>query len=562
MANDTIEDILEYYAKGIASGRVTSLANMLPLLTFEGKPLNLRVHFQLEPLFRIRVPRRTVYKTARQVGKSMSVTSNLILSSCLIPNFHNLLVEPQYTQMKHISTVIFKPLVDNSLIRPLIKNRECPDSERLRAFSNGSRVHFGYCGSGASRLRGINSISRLVSDETQDMDPDEMNVVAETMSASDYGIYQFTGTPKTTDNFLTLLFDKSSGGEIVITCDGCKKDNVASLEQDLERMIGATTCICAKCGKALDPRKGRFEFARVEKRSVFDGFHISQITHPLHCRNETKWKELLYKLDNYPSWQVKNEIFGEACDESVKIITRRELEAASSGFPNNLEQARIRAKKYSTIVLGVDWGGGGVDLESFTSIAVLGHDPRYNQLETLYLERIPIGRKALEEAERVIALAVAFQAGIIAHDATGAGRIREELLIQASQGQRLLVVPFSYVWAPRQDIIKHHPEAPGFRAYYSLDKTRSLALTIAAIQAKQITLPTWASCGDLLSDFLSLAEDIRDDRAGSQMRVIVRTGAHPDDTAHAINLGANALWYINRCIPSLGSLTRGFKPLE
>ena len=41
----------------------------------------------------------------------MAVVTNLILSSSLIPNFHNLLVEPQYTQMKHISTVMFKTLV-------------------------------------------------------------------------------------------------------------------------------------------------------------------------------------------------------------------------------------------------------------------------------------------------------------------------------------------------------------------------------------------------------------------------------------------------------------------
>lgn len=555
-----LEEVLLGFTLMLQQGKINSLAPLLPLLTYEGKPLDLRTHFQLEPLYRFRVPRRTVYKTARQVGKSMSVVTNLILSSSLIPNFHNLLVEPQYTQMKHISTVMFKNLVSASLYISLIKDSTCPDSERLRAFRNGSRVHFGYCGTNSGRLRGLNSISRLVSDETQDMDPDEMNIVAETMAAAppEYGIYQYTGTPKTTDNFLSLLFNRSSGGEIMIPCAACNKENIASLEHDLESMIGKTTCVCAKCGRPLDPRKGKFVFARPEKRDSFDGFHISQITHPLHCCNKGKWMELLNKIETYPSVQVRNEIFGEACDESTKLVTRSDLEKASHGHPNNLKEALSRASEYSTLVVGIDWGGGGRELQSYTCVAVLGHRSRENMLDVLYMERLPIGKTAAEEANRALFLATSFQAGIIAHDATGAGRLREELLVQAGVGARTMVVPFSYVWAPRQDIISFHKAVPGFKAYYSLDKTRSLALTCAAIQAKQLRLPTYNSCPELLDDFIALGEDIRDDRVGNRIRVIVRTGEHPDDTAHAVNLAAQGLWYINRCVPSLGELTRRF----
>lgn len=559
-AQNPLEEVLIGYALLLEQGKINSLAPLMSLLTYEGKPMDLKTHFQLEPLYRFRVPRRTVCKTARQVGKSMAVVTNLILSSSLIPNFHNLLVEPQYTQMKHISTVMFKTLVGASLLLPLIKNGECPDSERLRAFINGSRVHFGYCGTNSGRLRGLNSISRLVSDETQDMDPDEMNIVAETMAAAppEYGIYQYTGTPKTTDNFLSVLFNRSSGGEIMIPCSSCGKENVASLDHDLQAMIGKTTCICAKCGRPLDPREGRFVFARPERRNVFDGFHISQITHPLHCCNPSKWQELLVKVDTYPTYQVKNEIFGEACDEALKLVTRADLEKASHGHSNNLKEALVRAREYSTVVLGVDWGGGGREMQSYTCIAALGHRSRENVLDVLYMERLPIGKLAAEEANRVLFLATSFQAGIIAHDATGAGRIREELLTQAGADARTMVIPFSYVWAPRQDMIAFHKAVPGFKAYYSLDKTRSLALTCAALQARQIRVPIYNTCPELLDDFISLGEDIRDDRIGNKIRVIVRTGENPDDTAHAVNLAAQGLWYINRCTPSLGELTRRF----
>ena len=121
-------------------------------------------------------------------------------------------------------------------------------------------------------------------------------------------------------------------------------------------------------------------------------------------------------------------------------------------------------------------------MQSYTCIVALGHRSRENVLDVLYMERLPIGKLAAEEANRVLFLATSFQAGIIAHDATGAGRIREELLTQAGADARTMVIPFSYVWAPRQDMIAFHKAVPGFKAYYSLDKTRSLALTCAALQ--------------------------------------------------------------------------------
>lgn len=399
----------------------------------------------------------------------------------------------------------------------------------------------------------------LCSYNCDDMEVDVINIVAETMSAvREGGSYLFTGTPKLEDGTLPYYFNRSSGGEITIKCEHCNKINIASLDQDLLQMIGKTTCICAKCGKPLDVRKCYFSFRHPERRAEFDGFHLSQVTHPLHCTSEAKWREFLIKMETYPPAQFKNECLGEPCDEAVRLITRRDLEKATTGRPNTLEAGLEAKNQYAQLVLGVDWGGYGIDGESFTVIAVLGVRPLEDQFDVIYIEKIPTGATTAEQVGKAAVLCEKFGCSIIAHDGTGAGAIKEEMLIQEMEGTGITTVPLVYMWAPRQDTLRFMPPAAGRSGYYTLDKTRSLALTLGAIKAKQLLLPTYASCSNLLDDFLALGEDIRHTQNSGDVRLITRMGTHPDDTAHAINLAANASWYINHRRPALGSLVQRY----
>lgn len=391
-----------------------------------------------------------------------------------------------------------------------------------------------------------------------DMELDVINIAAETMSAvREGGSYLFTGTPKLTDGTLPYYFNNSSGGEITIKCEHCNKYNIATIEQDLLKMIGNTTCICAKCGKPLDVRKSFYTFRRPELRASFDGFHLSQVTHPLHCTSIAKWRELLNKRATYPEAQFYNEILGEPNDLAVRLISRVDIESATTKQPNNLELALSHKGYYGQRILGVDWGGYGLEGESFTVMAILGLRPMEQQLEVLYLEKIPTGKTHAEQVGRAIYLAEMFECAAIAHDGTGAGAIKEEMLNQEI-GSHILTVPLVYMWSPRQDILRYIEPNQGHAGYYTLDKTRSLALTIGAIKAKQLLLPTYKSCSDLLDDFLALGEDIRSTQNSGDIRIITRMGTHPDDTAHAINLAANALWHMNKCRPDLGSMVEKY----
>ena len=553
-----LAEILNKYAEMVRNGEITSFAPLLHLLRFENKPLTLKKHFQLEPLFGMHMPKRQCVMCCRQIGKSVSLAAQTLLTSSLIPYYHSLVIQPLFSQIRNFSNQIFRPLMVNSYIAENILDESLENNMLIRTFKNGSRVHFSYSSDkDASRVRGISGISRCAFDETQHLFEEVIPIVGETMSAvEDFGIYQFSGTPLTTDNLLNRLYEQGSMGEIVIPCDHCHYSNVAGIKQDLLKMIGKTTCICAKCGKPLDPRKGFLEFEHPERRNSFMSWHVSAITHPLHCTNKDKWSELLYKYETYSKSTFLNEVLGVPCDENVKLLSVQELKKASHNRPNTIEAAKKVLQEFATILCGVDWGGGGVEGQSTTTIAVMGQRPGQKKLEVIYCERLPPGMGHLEEVARIMNVAKAFGAKILAHDATGAGALRESILMNQGASSFLTIVPFTYVFAPRQELIKFHPATGSSRPYYTLDKSRSLYITVCAIKACQILLPEYNSAAKELDDFLALAEEIRELPNSSQLHLIVRGSSHPDDMAHAVSLGAHAFWYINRCLPSLGSLEK------
>lgn len=557
-----VPDIVRSLVKICEASKEPSFTTFLPLLRFEGHPYNLKFHFQLEPLYRMRMPRRMVLMTGRQVGKSQGLVSSTILKCALTPNYHTLICEPQFMQIRQISNITFRNMVAQSYIANYMIGPKCNNSMLIREFTSGSRTNFMYIGGGADRARGLAGVRRLILDEADDMEIDVINIVAETMSAvREGGTYLYTGTPKLTDGTLPYYFNQSSGGEITVRCEHCNKINVASIEYDLIKMIGKHTCICAKCGRPLDVRNSYYSFRRPEKRAEFDGIHMSQVTHPLHCTSEVKWRELLNKMSTYPESQFMNECLGEPCDSSVRLISKSDLRSASTKHANTLSEAFNRKGEFAQLALGVDWGGYGLQGESFTVIAIAGLQPMQKTIEILYIEKIPLGKTHAQQVGRAVSLSKEFGCAYIAHDGTGAGATKEELLNQAMQNDGIMTVPLVYMWAPRQDTLNYHPPQSGHAGFYSLDKTRSLALTLAAIKAQKLRLPEYDSCPDLLDDFLALGEDVRKTQNNGEIRIITRMGTHPDDTAHAVNLAANAMWYTNKCRPDLGSMVSKYDNL-
>jgi hypothetical protein len=147
------------------------------------------------------------------------------------------------------------------------------------------------------------------------------------MSASLFwGFARYTGTPKTTDTTLALLWNRSSQAEWVIRCEHCGRFNIPNPEQHLLKMIGKRGPVCAHCGKPVFPKNGGYVHARPERQLSFPGYHISQTVHPLHILSQDKWNKLLDKIENYAPLALYNEVFGWPCDAAISSLTMSDLQ--------------------------------------------------------------------------------------------------------------------------------------------------------------------------------------------------------------------------------------------
>ena len=550
-----------------------SLEPLLPLiLNLNGKPYTLENHFPFAPLFRLMMPKSQVWCTGRQVAKSTGLASHGVVVSNAIPFFKTLFVTPLFEQIRRFSNNYVRSFIDQSPIKSQWVGTETENNVLQRSFKNKSLMLFSYALLDADRCRGI-SADRVCIDECQDMDPDHIPIIQETMSFSSYAITHFTGTPKTMDNPLEGLYRRSSMGEWFIPCHSCRHWNIPALEHDLDAMIGPFTphiserypgTICAKCRKPISPRHGRWVHRNPDRRWLFAGYHVPQILLPLHFANAEKWHTLLMKREGFGNMtqaQFYNEVLGVSVDSGQKLITETELRGACQLPWANAREPDPKCfenlHNYKHKILAIDWGGGGEEGISFTVLAIIGfrHD---GSIDVIWSKRLLIGSDHLAEAVECMKWAQKFDVDFVAHDYTGAGTVRETVMVQA--GFNLdRVMALRLVRAASQDIMLFKPATPlNHRQHYSLDKTRSLLYTCQAIKLKMVRFfqYDWASQENpgLIADFLALVENKTESRLGGDIYTITRNVLLSDDFAQAVNIGCAAAWHVNQAWPNFAEL--------
>lgn len=585
--NDLVQELLnidqaDAQAFGARSAVLTELANkkffpslepLLPLvLNLNGKPYTLTQHYPFAPLFRLLMPKNMVLKTGRQVSKSTSLAAHgVVLANCL-PFFKTLYVTPLYEQIRRFSNNYVRSFIDQSPIKDQWCGTDTENNVLQRSFKNKSIMLFSFALLDADRVRGI-STDRVVMDEIQDMDPDHIPIIQETMSYSRYAILHMAGTPKSLDNPLEGAYKRSSGAEWFIPCESCRHWNIPTLDHDLDAMIGDFNIhisekypgtVCAKCRKPINPRHGRWVHRKPDLRWQFSGYHVPQIILPLHFADPEKWSTLLMKREGFGNMtqaQFYNEVMGESIDSGQKLITETELrDSAILPWENKKEpdpEVINRLKHYKHRVMAIDWGGGGEEGISFTVITILGFG-NDGTIDVLWGKRILLGAEHLAEAVECMKWADYFKVDYVAHDYTGAGTVRETVMVQAGFNlDRVMAVRL--VRAASQDIMVFKPAtALNHRQHYSLDKTRSLLYTCQAIKLKQIKFfkYDWVSQDSpgLISDFLALVENKAESRLGGDIYTITRNTLLSDDFAQAVNLGCAAIWHINQAWPNFAEI--------
>ena len=350
-------------------------------------------------------------------------------------------------------------LVSNSPIKGLLVDKGCSQNVLQKTFRNQSKMHFSFAFRDCTRVRGLN-VNEISYDEWQDFDPAFEPIINETMSGSlDVGIIQYTGTPKTTDGPLETKWLQSSQAEWKIKCEHCNKQNIPSLTEDLDKMIGPSkikedispenpAVVCAKCGRPLRPETGRWYHRFPERRDTFAGYHVPQIILPHHYGNRDKWTEIVQKRNgSVPQHVFYNEVCGESCDTGARIITADMLQRAAILPSNKIHEwkrEKIKNNEYVAIALGADWGGGGISEVSFTKIAVAGlrGDGKVDVFHG-YKSNSPHDHEA--EAAYILSCFKTFKCHYMAHDGCDAGKVRETLMIRNGLPRnRILPVEYSH----------------------------------------------------------------------------------------------------------------------
>lgn len=548
-----------------------SLAPFVRLLNHEGQPISFDDFRTFDPLFELPCPQVTVWKTGRQVGKSFSQATGGVLRSAVIRRFKTLFVTPLYEQIRRFSSNYVRPLINDSAIKPMLVGPMTEKGVLQKTFRNDSIMLFSYASTDAARIRGI-STHFLALDELQDFDSRVIPIILETLSASKLRLRQFTGTPLGLDNPVQTYWEDSSQCEWFIRCRACNYWNIPSAEHDLLRMIGkvredicpeAPGIVCANpsCERPIFPmRDGRWIPRYPDRMDTMAGYHISQPIMPMHYNHAKSWAELKAKQDGLGMISPNkffNEVLGESYDVGARLVTKSELrEASCLPWENDYQKPAAKSLEnldsYVDRVLAVDWGGGGEKGVSFTVLAVMGLRPD-GRTDVLWGARLLTPYDHELEANECVKWFKKFKCNRMVHDYTGAGVLRETLILQSKfEAKRLF--PVWYVGPAKQGIIYYvPPDNLSPRGYYRVDKTRSLLYTCQAIKHGGLRFFHFderdKSNFGLINDFLALNENKKQLDSGSDIYTIGRDEGRTDDFAQAVNIGQIALWHANNCWP-------------
>jgi len=527
------------------------------LLNVKNRPFTEGLPPQLETLFKMSLCPRSICMTGRQIGKSTSQAARTIILSAAIPYFQTLTVTPQFEMTRRYSNNYIKPLIMQSPISAVMLDTSCENNVLQRTFANNSIMHFSFAFLDATRIRGL-GIDRTHFDESQDIASEFIPEIVRTMDRSKWRIEDYTGTPKTLDNIMESLWVQSSQAEWLTPCD-CGYTNNPRTEVDGLSMIGDTTIVCAKCNRPINPRSGYWYHNKPEVQNAFVGWHVPQIIMPFHYEVPRNWATIVAaKNGDVPQRILFNEILGESCDVGAKLITESHLRKACV-LPIDMayHTARKLISGYGLIGLGIDWGGRGADELSRTKAAILGMRPD-GRCDLLYGEDMSNLVDPGEEVARAIQLFHDFNCRVLSHDAAGTAGMRDVLMNHA-RFPRKQIMPMSYVSAWSKDMISYHEANDRIKwPHYSVDKTRSLLLTIESIKHGFVFFPQWGSMENYLRDFLALVEEKTDTRRGSDTYLVRRAKGQCDDFSHAVNFALMALFHTSNKYPDLVNSMHAF----
>jgi len=556
--------------------RIDTFAHILPALirvNVEGigrQPMRLDDFFPFEDVFSARQPPRIVHRSSRQIGKTWQIAARMCVECAVIDGTRVIVVTPLQSQSDGLSSLVFRPMIDNSPIRTLLSETSNLGNVRIRGpFTNGSVIHFSYCQGDPLRLRSKTGRILYV-DEGQSMDVSDLPAIQQCTRAAKQPQLWISGTSLTKDTYLEGEWQDSSQGVWQIKCPACGFDNICAIEPEghLLAMIGPYRddisekrpgTVCKRCGpkQPINPRFGRWVHRFPERLRDVAGYYAPQVIFPIHYALPNKWKELLGFMagkGGYSTAKFYNECLGEAYDLAVKLFSIEDLKKAAVLGPNTLANASMRSKHYQVVVLGVDWGGGGDDGVSRTKGAVIGL-ANDGVAEVIHGFGFPPSTDRIEEANQILRIAKACNVSFIAHDIGGGiGTASEAAFIHSGwPPDRIARLLYSGVDGVPARPVYHKPPSGSGLGYYSIHKSKSLQVLSQAVRYGKVRFFEYDYKSrdepGHLHDFLSLVEDKVDTPSGSAFRIRRSSKTVCDDFSAAVNFGASWLWSLTQSWP-------------
>lgn len=455
--------------------------------------------------------RRLVIRASRQVEKSTFLVNTILHAAFCHPGIHVLFVCPRQEQARVFSNSRLLPALQESpLIRRVLVGKSVRKLPVMNLrFANSSEVFIRAAYHSADSVRGIDADILLV-DEFQDIADGNLPVLEETLSHSSHRKLVLTGTPKTIDNHLEIIFRQSTACEYKVPCDRCHHDLILD-----ERCLGPKGLVCPDCLQPIDLRQGRW-IARNPASTWGDGYLIN---HPM-----VPWvdhQELLERQRTYDPAHFKNECLGLPTILGDHIVTRAELEACCQKRPMAKTAKDVPFAFHKRLVAGIDWGGGVAS----RTVLVIGYMDDQYRFVVERLDRFAAQEDPDRVLEQIAQRCAQFGIRLIAADGGGNGHVYNRLLIDRLKGRCGL-------YAILYSNSEHEPLQDGYLWRWTVNRSASIGVLFGRVKKKSLVFPQVQDCGSFLDEIACEVAEYDDSNRSIKYS---HPETQPDDTLHALN---------------------------
>ncbi len=501
----------------------------------EGRPQKLDKFPMMRHIYD-NMPQKLLLKCSRKTLKS-TLLSNFIALNMIRWNYYKMLyVAPQEASAAYFSNNYVNPRFDSPKVKELfIKGWANNDVYSKKLADSQSSIIFKYVKEDATRVRGPATDQNL-HDEIQDIVFDQIPIISETMTLSDYKRQIFAGTPLTTDNTINLLWESSNMLEWATKCEGCNHWNTLTMDNNPLDMLQSHGFSCSKCKKRLNTCNGEWVSFNPKKNDDLVGYHLAQPILPFFNQSDKEWKSFYRKVTDgkYGLHQVYNEALGLAFDVGTKPITEKELRDCCVLGPQRNAEVRGRYEiyennkwKYKIHTCGVDWG---VNQATSRTVVVFG-GMRDDGVFEVYYADILEGFDYKGQIREIASLANGFNS-MIACDA-GPDPARGIDLAQLTSPNRCQLVRYE-----RSKVIQKYlmpSEAWDWRQNrWILHRSDTITFLIRLLKDKKILFPTWDEMSVAMRDILNVYIEVKESDLRQDLFYRKPKDAS-DDFLHALN---------------------------